>query len=422
MDPAMTPISSRAALLSALVAATCFSCYSTDNAPPPPGLRVRRGAVVREVVLTGELTAARGDNVTVPRLPSWQTSIKWLAEDGSEVKKGERVVELDNSAFTSNLDSKRQAVAQARQELQEKEAEWLADTLQKQLDVESKRSDYDKAKIDAGVPRDLLSAREYETRQMKLKRAEVELAKAVDLWKAQKTGVAADRQNLTLTLQKAERELAIADQAIAELTLRAPRDGIVVLRDHPWEGRRFLEGDAVFIGLPIAQLPEMASLQAEAALPDVDDGKIAVGDPATVVLDAYPSTPFAGRVASISAVAQESNRQSLRRAFRVVVSLDRLDMTRMRPGLSARVIVRDRRAEARPTSGRAESGLRASAQPASLIAPRAALDFSGKQPRARLAGGKLVNVTVGECSAQECVVRSGLAEGDALAPAEGPHA
>jgi len=383
------------AALLALVASSCFSGYRSDA---PATLRVHRGTLARDVTLTGELRAARGIDIAVPRLPSWQTSIKWIAADGDEVKQGARVVELDNSAFTSNLDAKRQAVTQAERELQQREAEWAADTLQKEIDVETKRAEYGKAKVDAVVPSDLLSAREYQDRQLKLKRAEVELQKATDVLRSQKAGVAADRQNLRLAQQKAQRELQTANDAIEELLLRAPRDGIVVLRDHPWEGRRLQEGDGVWIGMPLAQIPEMESLRAEAGLADVDDGKIALGYPATVVLDAYPSIQFRGRVAEISAVAQESNRQSLRRAFRVVVTLDRLDPARMRPGLSARVIVH------RPPSRDA------------ILAPRAALDFSAKQTRAKLASGKSVAVTVGDCNAQECVVMSGLTEGQELVP------
>jgi len=68
----------------------------------------------------------------------------------------------------------------------------------------------------------------------------------------------------------------------------------------------------------------------------------------------------------------------------------------MRPGLSARVEI-DREAK---------DGV--------LLAPRAALDFSGKTPRARLSGGKLVNVNIGSCNAQDCVVTSGLDEGARL--------
>src|SRR5438270_616242 len=149
-----------------LLIAGCFSGY--DDAPPAGGkseMRVHRGTFRGDVILTGELRAGRGDELVVPRLPQWQSSIKWLSPDGAEVKQGDRVVELDNSAFATNLEAKRQAVAQARQELQQKEAEWYADTLKKEVEAEKKRADDDKAKLDAAVPKEVLSAREYQDRQ-----------------------------------------------------------------------------------------------------------------------------------------------------------------------------------------------------------------------------------------------------------------
>src|SRR5437016_665771 len=378
-----------------LFAAGCFSGYDS-GAPAREELRVHRGAFRGDVVLTGELRAGRGDDLVVPRLPQWQTSIKWLITDGAQVKQGERVVELDNSVFATNLDAKRQAVAQAQQELQQKDAEWYADTLQKQIDAQKRRAEYDKVKLDAEVPKEVLSARDFQDRQVKYQRAEVELAKAVNLLKSQRVSVASDRQNLLIKLDTAERELTIAEDALQQLVLRAPRDGIVVIRDHPWEGRRLQEGDGVWVGFPLAQLPELATLRVEADLADVDDGKIGAGMPATVVLDAYPSLSFPARVTSVSAVAQESSRQSLRRVFATIVALEKLDTTRMRPGLSARVIVH------------------AIGNPDALLAPRAALDLSSSKPLAYLANGKVVPVTLGPCNPQECIVKSGLKEGDRL--------
>jgi multidrug resistance efflux pump len=390
----MTALRTCAALALAFAVTACFSGYRAEK--DATALRVRRGTFSNDIVITGELRAARGEEVAVPRLPQWQTTIKWIAPDGAEMKKGDRVVELDNSTFSTNLDAKRQAVAQAEQQLQQKEAEWKADTLDKQLDVERKRADYDKTKLDAAVPREVVSGREFNDRQLKFQRATVELAKAIDVFKSQRTSVKSDRDNLLLGLQKAQRELTAAERAIEELILRAPHDGIVVIRDHPWEGRRLQEGDGVFVGFPLAQFPEMSSLQVEADLADVDDGRIGAGMPATVVLDAYPNESFPGAVTSISAVAQESSRMSLRRAFRVIVKLDRLDAARMRPGLSARVVVH------------------AMSQQNVLLAPRGAIDFSTAKPRLFLDGGRTTAVDLGACNAQECVVKSGVNEGETL--------
>jgi HlyD family secretion protein len=384
------------AAAAALLIAGCFSGYS--ETPARGELRLHRGSFHDDVVLTGALEAARGEEITVPSLPSSQTSIKWIANDGAEVAAGERVVELDNTAFAADLDSKRQAALQATQELQQKAAQWSADLQQKALDVEKKKSDVEKAKIDAAVPAEIVSSRDYEDRQMKLSRATVEYAKAKAVLASQRKADDADRANQLLVIARAQRDVDTAQHAIDALVLSAPRAGIVVLRE-TFDGRKFQSGDNVWNSMPLAQIPDLDTLQVSALLADVDDGLLAVGMPATVTLDGYPARPFPGRVVSVSAVAQESARASLRRAFRVVVKMGAIDAAVMRPGLSARVAVR------RETKAGA------------LLAPRAALDFGANQPRAHLAGGKVVPVSLGSCNAQECVVVSGLDADTRLEPA-----
>ena len=388
------------AISAAIAVSLVTSCFSGYSEKEDKSLRVRRGTFANDIVLTGELDAARGTAITVPELPEWQTSIKWMATEGDEVKEGERVVELDNSVFATSLDSKRQTELQALQELQQRESEWKADIEQKQLDFERRRSELEKAKLDAAVPKDILSSREYEDRQMKYGRAKVEFDKARDLLQTQRQGVDSDRKNLLIRLGKAQREIQRAERAIDSLVLRAPRSGVVVIRDIPWEGRKLQVGDTVFVGFPLALIPDLSSLQVNVSLPDVDDGRVRAGMPATITMDGYPEMKFTGRVASISAVAQESARQSLRRAFKVVVALDKIDAARMRPGLSARVVIREQSA------------------PSALIAPRVALDLSPSNPRARLSSGKFVPVKLGACNAQECVVASGLEEGQRLSRAD----
>ena len=376
--------------LAALLLFGCFARRVSDGAS-----RAHRGPFLETLTLTGEIEAARGDVISVPMLPSWMTSIKWIADDGSNVRKGDRVAELDNSQFTGDLDTKRQAVTSAEQELQQSDAQAKADLLQKQIDVQKDLDDYEKTKIDADIPPEIVSARDFEDRQIKYKRATIELEKARAILRSQIVGARSDRANLLLKLTTARRDLQTAEQAIAALVLRAPRDGIVVLKDAPTVAignsvtggsRKVKEGDPVWVGFPLAMLPDPKSLEVTAQLADVDDGKIAVGMPATAILDAYPNLEFPGRIAEISTVAQESrDRTSLRRSFRVVVQLDHLDLARMRPGLSARVIVRRARI------------------PDALLVSRSDVDFSSAQPAV---GGKPVRL--GPCNDQECVVLSGL--------------
>ena len=72
----------------------------------------------------------------------------------------------------------------------------------------------------------------------------------------------------------------------------------------------------------------------------------------------------------------------------------------MRPGLSARIVVRRLN------------------QPRTLLAPRAAIDFAGTG-KVHLASGQTKEVKLGPCNAQDCVVLDGLTEGEKLAPVVG---
>jgi HlyD family secretion protein len=394
-----------ALLLLAVLAAPLAGCVGGARAEAPAAsgnktaaadLTVHRGDLRPRLLLTGELAAAQAANLEVPRTSTWQLQIRWLEQDGTPVKKGQRVVELDNSTFASELEEKKLSMSEAERELVRTEAEARASTAEKEFTVQQKRTDLDKARIAAAIPPDLLAEREVQERQLAVRRSQVELAKAEEDLAAQRKGSAADLEVRRISLDKSRREIREAEEAIQELTLRAPRDGILLVADHPWEGRKIHEGDSVYVGLTVATLPDLSSLIVKAGLSDVDDGRVTPGMEVLCTLDAYPGETFHGRVEDVAAVAQETPRRPLLRSFPVRIRLDRTDPRRMRPGMSVRV-----------------EALGAEQRNA-LLAPRAALDLASDPPRARLAGGRTAEVRLGACNARECVVESGLQEGERL--------
>jgi multidrug resistance efflux pump len=312
------------------------------------------------------------------------------------VRAGDPVVSFDNSQFSSDLEERRLTAFDAASSLQRTSAESKTQAAQKRFEVAKARSELEKAKIAAGVPKDLLALREYQERQLALARAETTLAKAEEDLAAQLAGSAADVQIQEISLDKSQREIRQAEHAIEALTLRAPRDGMVLIADHPWEGRKLQVGDAIWVGLTVARLPDLSSMVVEANLSDVDDGRIAPGLAARCTLDAFPGVSYRGRVAEVSPVARESRRNLLLRYFPVRIDLERSDPQRMRPGMSVRVEV----------LGPEMKDV--------LLVPRAALDLSGAKPRARLAAGGAAEVTMGPCAARQCVVTGGIDEGTRL--------
>jgi multidrug resistance efflux pump len=359
-------------------------------------LVVHRGSLRTRLLLTGALEAGQAEELVVPRTPSWELQIRWLEQDGVPVKAGQRVVEFDNSSFTSELDEKRLSASEAEKELARMEAEARSNTAEKEFTVQQKRTELKKAQVAAALPADLLAEREYQERQLAVRRAEVELAKAEEDLAAHRKASAADLEVRRIALEKSRREIRQAEEAVAALTLRAPRDGIMLVADHPWEGRKLREGDTAWVGMKVASLPDLASMVVAADLSDVDDGRVTPGMEVVCALDAYPGETYHGRVVDVAAVAQEKPRRPLLRSFPVRIQLDRVDPRRMRPGMSVRVEVLGPEVKD------------------ALLAPRSGLDLSTDPPRARLAGGRTAAVRLGPCTAAECVIEQGVREGDRL--------
>ncbi len=369
---------------------------SGDPAGPPRDLVVRRGDFRGRFLLTGELQAVKADDIVAPRTPVWLIAIRWMEKDGVEVKAGQKVLEFDNSAFASDLEEKKLSLAEAENELAQSESDARAQEQDRIFALEESRVALEKARIEAAVPEELSDRRRFQERQLALRRAETEFEKAGEDLAAQRAAARADLDNRRITVDKARRAILLAEAAIEALALSAPRDGILVVAENPWEDRKFEVGDTAYPGVAVMQIPDLSAMRVEARLSDVDDGRIAVGMPASCVLDMYPDLVFPGKVVELTPVAQEPSRRSLRRAFRMLLDLDRTDPARMRPGMSVRVEVETARLRD------------------ALLAPRAGLDLGASPPRALLERGGTVEVRLGPCSATECVVEDGLEEGARL--------
>lgn len=357
---------------------------------------VSRGDLADRVLLTGELEAGSSVELSVPRTDTWQLTIRWFAEDASLVKAGDRVLEFDNSEFTRGLEQKRIAAAQVAATFRStREISALAIAV-KEHEVAQHRIGVAKATLLANVPADLLPQRTAQERRLEKARAEAALARGENELVAERQAAALDQKVQQLALDKAKRSIEDAEKSIGELTLTAPRDGLVLAGHHPWTGRPFKVGDTVQPGMRLLSMPDVsAAMKVRADLSDVDDGRLAIGAAGTCTLDAYPLEPIACKVIDLAPVAGNRNRKSLRRAFAVTLSLATTANDRMRPGMSVRIEIVQ------------------SSPPGLLLAPRGAVVF-GDEPKLRVAGGVLRVIKLGTCDAQRCVIDSGAAEGDAV--------
>jgi multidrug resistance efflux pump len=318
-----------------------FACEpaAAENGEPAAAHPDAAGDAPSRLILTGEIDAADGYTLAVPRVPQWNVTLRWLEKDGARVEAGQKLAELDDSVFTLELTQKKIAVAQARAERLHQKNESDIAALDKRFAVEEARVLLEKARLDAGVDRDSYPLRIYQEKQLALRRAEFALEKALDDQRAHQKGSLLEGEVLSIALEKREREIDAAEAAIAALSLAAPVAGIVIAEMHPWWQRKVQSGDNVWVNLPLLRIPDLSTLRVRARLSDVDDARVESGMRVATYLDAYPDLMFPGSVTEVGPIAREMSSESLRRSFSVLVELDRVDPALMLPGMSVRVEV-----------------------------------------------------------------------------------
>jgi multidrug efflux pump subunit AcrA (membrane-fusion protein) len=413
----------------AVVAVGWAGCRGEPGRPgagaPARMVTLARGTIVDRQLMTGELHAASSVRLTVPRTDAFQLAVRWLAEDGASVKAGDRVVEFDNSAFTAQLEEKRLGLLEAEMTLRGAQDLDAIATAQKETELRQHQIALDKATVHAAVPADLMTGREAQERHLAMKRAEVAVDKAAHDLAAQRDEAALDLRIKQIAVDKARRAIEAAERTIADLVLTAPRDGTVVLEEHPWLGRKLQLGDTVFPGFTIASLPELTQgIEVRAELSDVDDGRVAVGLAGMCTLDAYPQGAMPCTVKDLTPVARTRGESSLRRSFAVTLGVDQPGApARMRPGMSVKVELPARTVADAVIVPRGAIVPGPAPRPARAVAPGAGSGSGpapgpGREDRrsasVRMASGELRAVALGACDAQGCAALSGVAVGEAV--------
>lgn len=360
---------------------------------------VARGPFRRTLVLNGRLTTAAAERLRVPILPGWRTTLKWMIDEGTRVEPGEIVVRLDTSSQASNIAATESALLEKRQGRELKVVEARRTRLEAELRVAQAQLEFETAKIDAAVPPDTMEARRYQEFQLALERAKSKLEDAGRALAAARDREKTELQKIDLEIAGLEEEMARAQQAIDDMTLRASTAGIVVHDEHPWFGRKLRVGENVQSTFPLVRIPDLSTLEVEAFSPESEAGLLRAGQKVTLWLDAFPSREFTGVVAEASQRGEERPEWGRSYFFRAKIALDAPDPEIMRPGMSARCeIVVDERDDA-------------------LLVPLVAAELEGGTIRVRPRGRDAVELRAplfGEMVLAVAPDHPGLSAGDVL--------
>lgn len=332
-------------------------------------VQVRRGNIKKTLLLDGELRAV--SSRTIFSSTSEEAKITYLPPEGSVVKAGERVVELDNTTILSKITDIDERIIAAENDIDRTKSQHEGSLRDMEVVLSTLWLAYEQAKLDVNLPTTVLPRRKYQENQLAFDKGKTEYDNQLAKIEQKKKEQAAELQVKIIEKDKLGVRLNQIKATLASMTLTAPADGMVIYGDHWMERRKIQVGDMVWGGFPLVRLPDLKEMEMLAQVNEVDGPRLSIGQKGRVRLDSYPDIEITGSVKNIAQTAIKASWMAKAKVFLVVIALDKTVVEIMKPGMSAQVT------------------LAIADQPDLLLVPRSAVQFEeGSAQVMRLEGDK----------------------------------
>jgi multidrug resistance efflux pump len=353
----------------------------------------------RVITAEGTLKAVKATPVTPPVDVQQPMKLGWIANDGTLLKKGDVIARFDATEFENLLLTGREDHTTAANKLTKANTETAATRTNLHRDARLAQSELDAAKRFKYDDEFIFSRYERIESDVDAELAGRKKQHAEDVLRVRENLARADRDLLSIEDRRAGLKIKKAEDGLRALQVVAPHDGILVL-ERNWRGDVRRVGDTLWPGETFAQIPELADMQAEVFVLEVDAAGLAVDQKASITVESQPGVIFNGKVKSVDKIARPRFRGVPVQYFGVTVALDRTDPRLMKPGTRVRAT------------------LEVEKQAKAFAIPRQALfEKEGQKIVYRKKGDRYepVPVVIGSSSAGRVVVTKGLAKDDELA-------
>jgi multidrug resistance efflux pump len=298
----------------------------------PEGTWVNAGDVVCELDASAFHDELQLQRIRFAQAQAWVEQAKSLLEV-SEIT----LLEYQDGIYPQDLQLIRQYLQTCRIEAERAERTfiWSKETTAKGFRATAQMNADELAMHQAQI-----ALREAEGMEIRLEKYTA--PKLIKNLKAKIAAIRADKLAQEQAFELESDRLRKLEEMVANCTMRAPDAGIVVYANQP---NRFgqienpiQEGSTVRQGQPIFYLPDPNHMQVKAKVNESKVSLIQSGQPARIVIDAFPDRPLQGTVTEITPIpAPASGAFSDVRVYYAVVKIDSGGFKELRPGLSAEV-------------------------------------------------------------------------------------
>ncbi len=293
-----------------------------------------------EVSGFGEIQASQSQKIMSPgRRPM---TLSWLKSENTYVEKGDVIARFDAQQILKDSRSEELALMRLEQDILKS----VAQQNQATQDIDSDQTfvKYEFDFVDQFAIDDLRIYSQLEIIDTLANRDFLEAKDEFLEWKETSIVEQHNNEMAVLDIRKSgtKSKFEQHQQALSSLEVISPYDGLLVY-EKDRRGEKPSIGQTVFPGRPIAQIPNLDSMEAIIYVQANNAIDLDKGQPVQIRLDAFPEKIFPGELKDVSAFPRSIERGNPVKYFELKVSLLEQDKSKMQPGrkLKAEIQVED---------------------------------------------------------------------------------
>lgn len=293
------------------------------------------GEFVVDVTSTGELRAKNSKEIMGPQgvreFRVNNITIQRLIPEGTIVKEGDFVAELDRSEIMGKLQD-------AQLDLQSAESQVTQAQLDSTLELSQARDNLINLEFALEERQIAVDQSKYESpavqrqAEIELDKARRQLAQETKNYQTKVKQAEAKLREVETELTKKQNEIQKIRDLMKQFTVRAPDQGMVIYRRN-WNGSKITEGEQISAWSPVvAELPDFSVMESVTYINEVDIQKVEVGQTVTIGLDAVPDKKLTGIVTDVANIGEQRKNYDSK-VFEVIIEINERDSL-LRPAMT----------------------------------------------------------------------------------------
>jgi HlyD family secretion protein len=289
---------------------------------------------------TGLLRATSVQNFGGPPMFAnyWQFQIVNLVAEGKQVKAGEQLITFEAQRIRDDLQRFQNELDQANKELEKTRTQIDLERQELLSRLAGAENNYEKLKLKQTRDLRVEALNKVEEDRLAFEQASREVEAIKERLEWHKKSSEATYQIIVSKKSRAENKVNEIKKGMENFQAKADRDGVVIYKTK-WNGDKFRVGENVWMGQSILEIPDLNTIIAEAYVPEVDIGKVKMGQRAEVTIDAFPDKVYSGSVKSVGKLVRPKAWDIPNKILDIQIALDHLDISIMRPAMSVKAKV-----------------------------------------------------------------------------------